>query len=123
MPENIDSKKIGNCFYPYKGVICFNPDNDDSPLPNEDKRPSIVGLAHEFGHAVNNEKRARKGLSKQEQAAYIGNGYPELRESAAEKKNENEKRPIDYENIVRAYYQLAPRGYDYAHGEGVTVLK
>ena len=94
---------IGNAYDPKTNTIYFDPDN--VKRKNGEIRDPIVGLAHELGHAEddNNGK-----VTQYDKNNALNGDVVEI-----EKLNENEKNAIQRENIVRERLNLPQRNETY----------
>ena len=99
--ERVGGKK-GNAYDKKNNTMYYDPDNNKV---GGKKRDPIVGLAHEMGHVENDENNKSVDYDKQK----AQKGDPK----EAKKGNENEKRSIYLENIVREELNLPLRDYDY----------
>ena len=104
LPSTMDNK--GNQTIKMKkgnSLIYYNPENHYTNTGK--KRPPIIGLAHELGHAEdimnNNVIRFNPQKAQKENPKDVESG------------NKNEKHAIDNENIVRKHYKLELRDYEY----------
>ena len=95
--------KNGNAYYSKEKTIYFDPDNNKRA--DGEERDAIVGLAHELGHAENDDNGTRIPYNKD--AAQKG----DLVEK--EKRNQNERNSIRKENIVRDKLNLPQRDETY----------
>ena len=100
--ERTDGKK-GNAYNSKEKTIYFDPDNNKRA--DGEERDPIVGLAHELGHAENDDNGTRIPYNKDA----AKNGDPVEKE----KWNQNEKNSIRKENIVRDKLNLPPRDETY----------
>ena len=95
--------KNGNAYYSKEKTIYFDPNNNKRA--DGEERDAIVGLAHELGHAENDDNGTRIPYNKD--AAQKG----DLVEK--EKRNPNERNSIRKENIVRDKLNLPQRDETY----------
>ena len=95
--------KEGNAYLHTINTIYFDPDKYDRG--DGETRNPIVGLAHELGHAENDEKNQRTDYNQEE----MKKKNPE----EIERKNRNELNPIQKENIVRTQLNLPLRDETY----------
>ena len=95
--------KNGNAYYSKEKTIYFNPDNNKRA--NGEERDAIVGLAHELGHAENDDNGTRIPYNRD--AAQKGDPVEK------EKWNQNERNSIRKENIVRDKLNLPQRDETY----------
>ena len=95
--------KEGNAYLHTINTIYFDPDKYNRG--DGEIRNPIVGLAHELGHAENDEKNQRTDYNQEE----VNKKNPE----EIEKKNRNELNPIQKENIVRTQLNLPLRDETY----------
>ena len=95
--------KEGNAYLHTINTIYFDPDKYNRG--DGEIRNPIVGLAHELGHAENDEKNQRTDYNQEE----VKKKNPE----EIEKKNRNELNPIQKENIVRTQLNLPLRDETY----------
>lgn len=100
--ERTDGKK-GNAYNSKEKTIYFDPDNNRRA--DGEERDPIVGLAHELGHAENDDNGTRIPYDKD--AAQKGDPVEK------EKWNQNERNSIKKENIVRDKLNLPQRDETY----------
>lgn len=96
-------KKNGNAYDHNTNTLYYDPDNPKR-LDGEVRDP-IVGLAHELGHAENDET--------EERIEYDQDKVQEGDDEEEKKKNQNEQNSIQKENIVREELNLPLRDETY----------
>ncbi len=104
------SENEGNSYDVQNNTIYYNPDNNTGV---GGERPAIVGLAHELGHAENDEN-----------GIHINYNLRKVREGnqkEIEKLNNNELNSIYYENIVRESSGYEQRSYNYLDNKTIPV--
>ena len=100
--EKTQGKNKGNSYNRSNNTIYYNPENN---IGVGGERPAIAGLAHELGHAENDEN-----------GIHINYNLRKVREGnqkEIEKLNNNELNSIYYENIVRESSGYEQRSYNY----------
>lgn len=90
-------------------------DPDDYYRIDGGKRPPEAALAHELGHAENDEKGTSVKYNKNRADGKSGTIVEQAIEQ--EKKDRNEVNSIYYENIVREKNGYPQRGYNYSAGD------
>ncbi|MCQ2164250.1 MAG: DUF6443 domain-containing protein [Bacteroidales bacterium] len=104
-----------NKYNAISNTIYFLPLDYNSPLPGEERRDPLAALAHELGHAQNDNNNTRVPITKADIENLKGNDVLK-REKSMQKINANEKNSIEKENIVREHLGLNLRDYDYLRG-------